>query len=66
VAVKKAIAFQRNLAIDEDRESRAAIEAAGCVIGTLTPDEHAQFRAAVTPLLNDARKSYDDKMFKMI
>jgi TRAP-type C4-dicarboxylate transport system substrate-binding protein len=65
-AVKKAIAFQRNLAIEEDRESRAAIEAAGCEIGTLTPDEHAQFRAAVTPLLNDARKTYDDKMFKMI
>jgi TRAP-type C4-dicarboxylate transport system substrate-binding protein len=65
-AVKKAIAFQRNLAIEEDRESRAAIEATGCEIGTLTSDEHAQFRAAVAPLLSDARKTYDEKMFKMI
>ena len=65
-AVKKAVAFQRDLAIEEDRESRAAIEAAGCEIGVLTPDEHAQFRAAVAPLLNEARKTYDEKMFKMI
>jgi tripartite ATP-independent transporter DctP family solute receptor len=65
-AVKKAIAFQRNLAIEEDRESRAAIEAEGCEIGTLTPDEHARFRSAVAPLLNDAHKTYDEKMFKMI
>src|SRR5580700_11890392 len=65
-AVDKAVAFQRNLAIEEDRDARAAIEAAGCEIGTLTSDEHAQFRAAVVPLLNDARKTYDQKMFDMI
>jgi tripartite ATP-independent transporter DctP family solute receptor len=65
-AVDKAVVFQRNLAIEEDREARAAIEAAGCEIGMLTSDEHAQFRAAVTPLLDDARKSYDAKMFEMI
>src|SRR5580700_2483262 len=65
-AVDRAVAFQRNLAIEEDREARAAIEAAGCEIGMLTSDEHAQFRAAVTPLLDDARKSYDAKMFEMI
>jgi tripartite ATP-independent transporter DctP family solute receptor len=65
-AVDRAVAFQRNPAIEEDREARAAIEAAGCEIGMLTSDEHAQFRAAVTPLLDDARKSYDAKMFEMI
>jgi tripartite ATP-independent transporter DctP family solute receptor len=65
-AVAKAVAFQRNLAIEEDREARAAIEAAGCEIGTLTSDEHVQFRAAVTPLLNDAHKTYEQKMFDMI
>ncbi|MGA9010847.1 MAG: TRAP transporter substrate-binding protein [Xanthobacteraceae bacterium] len=65
-AVDKAVAFQRNLAIEEDREARAAIEAAGCEIVTLTSDEHAQFRAAVTPLLDDARKTFDQKMFDMI
>src|SRR5277367_3172410 len=35
-AVAKAVAFQRDLAIDEDRDARAAIEAAGCEIVTLT------------------------------
>ena len=31
-AVERAVAFQRDLAIEEDREARAAIEAAGCEI----------------------------------
>jgi TRAP-type C4-dicarboxylate transport system substrate-binding protein len=62
-AVKQAVTFQRQQAIEEDREARAAIEAAGCEIGTLTADEHAQFRAAVAPLLDDAQKTYGKKMF---
>jgi TRAP-type transport system periplasmic protein len=65
-AVKVAVAFQRNLAIAEDREARAAIEAAGCEITALTADEHNQFRAAVAPLLGEARKTYGQKMFDMI
>ncbi len=65
-AVNKAVAFQRHLAIEEDREARAAIEAERCEITALTADEHAQFRAAVAPLLKDARKSYEQKMFDMI
>jgi TRAP-type C4-dicarboxylate transport system substrate-binding protein len=65
-AVTKAVAFQRNLAIEEDREARVAIEAAGCEITALTADEHAQFRKAVTPLLNEARGTYGDQMFAML
>src|SRR5580700_10164722 len=65
-AVKRAVAFQRELAIEEDRESRAAIEAAGCEITELTAAEHAQFRAAVAPLLNEARGTYGGKIFAMI
>ncbi len=65
-AVKKAVAFQRDLAIAEDREARAAIEAEGCEITALTADEHAQFRAAVTPLLSEARGTYGNKMFALI
>jgi TRAP-type C4-dicarboxylate transport system substrate-binding protein len=65
-AVKRAIEFQRNLAIDEDREARAAIEKEGCEITTLTADKHAAFQAAVTPLLNEARGTYGRKMFDMI
>jgi TRAP-type C4-dicarboxylate transport system substrate-binding protein len=62
-AVKQAVTFQRQQAIEEDREARAAIEAAGCEIGTLSADEHAQFRAAVTPLLDEARQTYGQKLF---
>jgi TRAP-type C4-dicarboxylate transport system substrate-binding protein len=65
-AVKRAIAFQRELAIEEDGAARAAIEAAGCEITELTADEHAQFRAAVAPLLTEARDAYDGDLFAMI
>ena len=65
-AVSRAIAFQRELAIEEDREARAAIEAAGCEITELTADEHAQFRAAVTPLLDEARRTYGGELFNML
>jgi TRAP-type transport system periplasmic protein len=65
-AVKGAVDFQRNLAIDEDREARAAILAEGCEITELTADEHAMFRAAVEPLLADARPTYGREMFEMI
>jgi tripartite ATP-independent transporter DctP family solute receptor len=65
-AVKRAIAFQRDLAIEEDREARAAIEAANCEITELSADEHAQFRAAVAPLLAEARGTYGQKMFDLV
>jgi TRAP-type transport system periplasmic protein len=65
-AVAKAVAFQRELAIAEDREARAAIEAAGCEITALTPEQHAQFRRAVDPLLQDARRTYGAEMFAMV
>ncbi|MGA8613153.1 MAG: TRAP transporter substrate-binding protein [Xanthobacteraceae bacterium] len=64
-AVKRAIAFQRELAIEEDRQARAAIVQEGCEITELTAAEHAQFRAAVAPLLNEARSTYGWKMFEL-
>jgi TRAP-type C4-dicarboxylate transport system substrate-binding protein len=64
-AVTQAMAFQRELAIEEDREARAAIEAAGCEITELTAGEHARFRDAVAPLLTEARGTYGSKMFEM-
>ncbi len=54
-AVNRAVAWQRDLAIAEDRDARAAIKAVGCEITELTADQHAQFRAAVAPLLAEAR-----------
>jgi TRAP-type C4-dicarboxylate transport system substrate-binding protein len=64
-AVAQAVAFQRELAIEEDREARAAILSAGCEINELSAGEHAAFRAAVAPLLDDARAAYGDKMFDL-
>jgi TRAP-type transport system periplasmic protein len=65
-AVKRAVDFQRGLAIEEDREARAAILAAGCEITELTADQHAEFRAAVAPLLAEAQGTYGRAMFDMI
>jgi TRAP-type C4-dicarboxylate transport system substrate-binding protein len=65
-AVKRAVDFQRHRAIEEDREARAAILAEGCEITALTPDEHAAFRAAVAPLIAEARGTYGSKMFDML
>jgi TRAP-type transport system periplasmic protein len=65
-AVARAVALQRALAIAEEREARAAIAAAGCEITELTADQHAQFRAAVTPLLDEARQSYGEKTFDLV
>src|SRR5215469_3309905 len=65
-AVVKAVAFQRELAIAEDREARAAIKAAGCEITALMPEAHVLFREAVDPLLQDARRTYGADVFEMV
>jgi len=65
-AVRKAVTFQREQAIAEDRQAREAVEAAGCEIAALTPDEHALFRKAVDPLLQGARRTYGMDVFAMV
>jgi C4-dicarboxylate-binding protein DctP len=65
-AVSEAVAYQRKLAVEEHEESCRAIEAAGCAINALTPNELELFVAAIQPLLADARKTYGDAMFKMV
>jgi TRAP-type transport system periplasmic protein len=65
-AVAKAVVFQRELAIEEDRKARTAIRAAGCEIIALTADQHVLFRQAVDPLLADARQTYGAEMFEMV
>jgi tripartite ATP-independent transporter DctP family solute receptor len=65
-AVKEAVEFQRQLAVEEHAQSRQAIEDAGCEIVELSPEEHAAFVAAVQPLLADARKMYGEEMFKLV
>jgi len=65
-AVIEAVTYQRKLAVEEHEQARAAIEAAGCEIVELTPQEHAAFVAAVQPLLADARKIYGETMFALL
>jgi TRAP-type C4-dicarboxylate transport system substrate-binding protein len=65
-AIKRAVAFQRELAIEEDRQARAAIEHEGCEITELTAGEHEQFRAAVAPLLKESRGTYGQRMFDLV
>jgi tripartite ATP-independent transporter DctP family solute receptor len=65
-AVQAAVAFQRELAIEEDREARQAIKAEDCEITELTADEHKAFAALVQPLLDEARKTYGQKMFDLL
>jgi TRAP-type C4-dicarboxylate transport system substrate-binding protein len=65
-AVTGAVAYQRDLAIEEHTQSRQAIENAGCEIVELTPAEHGAFAAAVQPLLADAHGMYGEAMFKMV
>ena len=65
-AVIAAVAFQRELAIEEDGVSRGAIEQEGCEIAELTTDGHTAFVQAVQPLWADARKMYGAEMFGMV
>jgi TRAP-type C4-dicarboxylate transport system substrate-binding protein len=65
-AVTDAVAFQRGLALEEDRDARRAIETQGCEIVELSAEEHAAFAAAVQPLLDEAKTTYGRKMFDMV
>jgi TRAP-type transport system periplasmic protein len=65
-AIQRAVEFQRGLAIEEDREARAAILAAGCEITVLNPEQHAEFKIAVAPLLAEARGTYSSEVFSLI
>jgi TRAP-type transport system periplasmic protein len=65
-AIDDAVAFQRQLAVEENEQSRKTIEEAGCEIVELNADQHAAFVAGVQPLLADARKMYGDEMFKLV
>src|SRR3954468_21623769 len=65
-AVTASVAFQRELAIEEDRDARKALDAQGCEVVELTTDEHAQFAKAVEPLWADARKRFGKEMFDMM
>ena len=65
-AVKDAVVFQRELAIAEEEEALAAIRAQGCEVVVLTPEELAQFVAAVKPLLAEVQDQYPAEALKLV
>ncbi|MFL6824665.1 MAG: TRAP transporter substrate-binding protein [Xanthobacteraceae bacterium] len=64
-AITDAIAFQRELHVQEEKEARKAIEAQGCEIVALTAAEHDTFATAVTPLINEARGTFGATLFDL-
>ena len=65
-AVVAAVAYQRELAIEEDKSALQAIKDQGCELAELTDDEHEQFVKAVQPLWADAQTMYGKAMFEMV
>lgn len=65
-AVRDAVLFQRELAVSEEEEARRAIEAEGCEIVEISPDEHAKFAEAVEPVLADYRQTYGEDLFRLM
>ena len=65
-AVGEAVALQRDLAVEEGVRARAIIENEGGEIIDLTPDEYAQFVAAVAPVLDDFRQVHGDALFELV
>lgn len=57
-AVREAVTFQREEAIREHEEARAAIVAQGCEIAALPREAHEAFVKAVQPLHDEARRGY--------
>jgi TRAP-type transport system periplasmic protein len=64
-AITDAVAFQRELHVQEEKEARKAIEAQGCEIVALTAAEHDTFATAVTPLINEARGTFGATLFDL-
>jgi len=64
-AVAEAVVFQRDLHVREEEDARRAIEAQGCEIVELGPDQHAAFVEAVQPIFGEAREQYGDGLFEL-
>src|SRR6266487_3772286 len=64
-AITDAIAFQRELHVQEEEDARKAIEAQGCEIVALTSAEHDAFAAAIEPLVSEARGMFGAALFAL-
>ena len=64
-AVTDAIAFQRELHVQEEEDARKAMDAQGCEVVALSAAEHDVFVAAVAPLINEARATFGRALFDL-
>jgi TRAP-type C4-dicarboxylate transport system substrate-binding protein len=65
-AAREAVLAQRDLAVEEERVARKAIEAAGGEVVELTPAERAAFARAVKPLHDEARARFGNELFELL
>ena len=65
-AAREAVLAQRELAVEEEKIARKAIENAGGEIVELTPDARAAFVRAVKPLHDEARSRFGDEVFALL
>jgi TRAP-type C4-dicarboxylate transport system substrate-binding protein len=65
-AARKAVLAQRELAVEEERNARNAIEAAGGEVVELTFEARREWLQAVQPLHDEARRRFGDAVFGMI
>ena len=64
-AITEAVAFQRELHVQEEEEAQKAIEAEGCEIVELSAAEHEAFAAAVKPLRDEALSTYGRELIDL-
>lgn len=64
-AAREAVVAQRQLAVEEEKLARKAIEDTGGEIVELSPDERLAFVRAVKPLHDEVRGRYGDEMFAL-
>jgi TRAP-type C4-dicarboxylate transport system substrate-binding protein len=64
-AVREAVAFQRGETVKEHEDSLAAIKAEGCEIAELSRQGHDAFLNAVQPLYVQARRAYEEELFRL-
>ena len=65
-AARQAVLAQRDLAVEEERLARKAIEAEGGEVVELTAQARAAFVDAVKPLHDEARQRFGEDVFGMI
>jgi tripartite ATP-independent transporter DctP family solute receptor len=65
-AVADAVAFQRGMKDQEEKDAAEAIRAAGGEIVELTPEQLEVFKAAVKPLHAEARTRYSPDLLKLV